>query len=234
MELITGGKTYTHISFRPTADGCTITAQEAITPGETLVIQADDGAELCRYTVADWLRCEIDGCTLILSDSPAPEPVPPPEPPEPSEAEILAPQLLAAARALIAPCAALSDEQALSMPDLLPVWDELLAAGDVLAANTVLRHEGVTYRVVQAVTPQAHQEPGGAGMLAIYRPVDQQHAGTQDDPIPFVYGMDALAGLYYSYAGGLYRVAEGGDMKPCVWLPDSGIWQWERVLTEEK
>lgn len=77
MQLTTNNKTYAGITFRLTADGCVITAQEAITPGDTLIITADDGAELCRYTVSDWLRCEIDEEKLTLSDSPKPEPVPP-------------------------------------------------------------------------------------------------------------------------------------------------------------
>ena len=232
MTLITNEKTYEDITFRPTADGCTITAQEDIVPGDTLVIQADDGAELRRYTVADWLRCVVDGSMLTLSNSPAPDPPPEPDPPAPSEDEILAPQMLAAARALIAPCTVLTDDQAIAMPDLLPTWDEALKAGEQLAALTVLRHEGVTYRVVQPVTPQAHQPPGSEGMLAIYRPVETQHAGTQEDPIPFVYGMDCAEGKYYSYAGALYQVAEGGSMQPCVWLPDSGIWQWIPIKKE--
>ena len=74
MKLLTNDKTYEGVTFRPTADGCVITAREAIEPDGVLVIQADDGAELCRYTVADWLRCETDGGTLTLSNSPAPEP----------------------------------------------------------------------------------------------------------------------------------------------------------------
>ena len=78
MKLLTNDKTYEGVTFRPTADGCVITAREAIEPGGVLVIQADDGAELCRYTVADWLRCETDGGTLTLSNSPAPEPPPAP------------------------------------------------------------------------------------------------------------------------------------------------------------
>ena len=229
MKLLTNDKTYEGVTFRPTADGCVITAREAIEPDGVLVIQADDGAELCRYTVADWLRCETDGGTLTLSNSPAPEPPPEPEPPSPSEEEILAPQIRTAGRALLAPCAVLTDDQALAMPDLVRTWEEALEAGAALDTDTVLRHDGVTYRVVQPVTPQAHQPPGSEGMLAIYRPIETQHAGTEEDPIPFVYGMDALAGLYYSYAGGLYQVAKGGDMKPCVWLPDSGIWQWVRT-----
>ena len=86
------------------------------------------------------------------------------------------------------------------------------------------------YRVVQAVTPQAHQPPDGEGMLAVYRPVSPGHAGTADDPIPWEYGMDCLAGQYFSYEGHIYRVAAGGDMIPCVWTPGTaGLWQWELI-----
>lgn len=51
------------------------------------------------------------------------------------------------------------------------------------------------------------------------------HAGTYDDPIPFVYGMATDYQKHYSYAGVIYQWA-GSDCIACVWLPDSGIWQW--------
>ena len=55
-------------------------------------------------------------------------------------------------------------------------------------------------------------------------------AGTADDPIPWVYGMDCHAGKCYRYNGKVYQVAEGGDMIPCTWPPDTpGMWQWEEV-----
>ena len=42
--------------------------------------------------------------------------------------------------------------------------------------------------------------------------------------------MDCHAGQYFSYEGHVYRVAEGGDMIPCVWAPGTaGLWQWELV-----
>ena len=72
--------------------------------------------------------------------------------------------------------------------------------------------------------------PHDDGMLAIYRPINREHAGTADDPIPWVYGMDCYAGKHYSYNGKVYKVAEGGDMTPCTWPPDSpGMWQWMEV-----
>ena len=110
---------------------------------------------------------------------------------------------------------------------------EALAAGATLAQNSIVNDGGTLYRVVSAggVIPQAHQPPHGEGMLAVYRPIDESHAGTLEDPIPWVYGMDCHAGVYFSYNGHIYQVAEGGDMVPCTWPPDTaGLWQW--VLIE--
>lgn len=133
-------------------------------------------------------------------------------------------------RSMAATATILTDEVALSIPDLLPVWDDLLAAGEQIVAGVCLTYGGQTYRVVQAVTPLESQPPGGEGMLAVYRPIDREHTGTADDPIPWVYGMDCYAGKYYSYNGKIYRVAVGGTMKPCVWAPGTaGLWQWEEV-----
>lgn len=122
----------------------------------------------------------------------------------------------------------IADAEALAMPDMFRTWEEVLEAGEALEANTVLRIGRQLYRVVQQVTPQAHQRPDGEGMLAVYRPIDQSHAGTLEDPIPFVYGMDAEGGKYYSYGGKIYLC--NADMTPCVWPPDSpGLWQWEEA-----
>ena len=147
------------------------------------------------------------------------QPAPPPSPQE---------QAMILARTLAASHTELSDTVALSIPDILPSWDELLAAGNQVAAGVCLVHGGQTYRVVQDVTPIKSQPPGGEGMLAVYRPIDRKHAGTPSDPIPWVSGMDCRTGKYYSYEGVTYLCK--GDMIPCVWTPGTaGLWQWEVV-----
>ena len=114
------------------------------------------------------------------------------------------------------------------MPDLFRTWDEVLAAGEQLEADTVLNLDGQLYGVVQPVTPQEHQRPDGEGMLAIYRPIDQTHEGTREDPVPFVYGMDTEQGTYYSSGGKTYLC--NLTMTPCVWAPGTpGLWQWTEV-----
>jgi hypothetical protein len=118
----------------------------------------------------------------------------------------------------------LPDEIAAEQPrTLYDGW----AAGATYAKGTLLTWNGRLYRVEQeSVTSQEHQPPDAEGMLAVYRPIDDQHAGTAEDPIPWVYGMDCRADRYYSYAGASYLCK--ADMLPCVWPPDTqGLWQWE-------
>ena len=137
-------------------------------------------------------------------------------------------QLSAAAKLYVQAATDVPDETALEMPDLFKTWEEVLAAGQNVAQNAIINDGGTLYRVVAAggVLPQEHQPPHGEGMLAVYRPIDTAHAGTLEDPIPWVYGMDCTEGLYYSYNATVYPCK--ADMKPCVWAPGSaGVWQWE-------
>jgi len=140
----------------------------------------------------------------------------------------LAGQTAVAAKVTMQDSTSVADEQALQMPDMFRTWEEALEKGTELTAQTVLNKDGRLYRVVSAVTPQKHQQPGGEGMLAIYRPIDLAHTGTLEDPIPWEYGMDCENGLYYSCTGGVWLCES--DMKPCTWAPGTaGIWQWEEV-----
>lgn len=147
-----------------------------------------------------------------------PDPIPTPEE-----------QSIIFVRSIAATATNIPDTVARSIPDLLPAWEELLAAGQPIQPGVCLVHNGQTYRQAQSgpVTPQAHQPPGGDGMLAVYRPIDQEHAGTQADPIPWVYGMDCLEGKYYGYDGKIYLAKL--DMLPCVWTPGSAgtetVWE---------
>lgn len=144
--------------------------------------------------------------------------------------EVVNGPVVAAARAYALTATEIPDASALEMATLFPTWEDVLENGTELPQGRIINKDGQLYRVVQATVPQAHQEPGGEGMLAVYRPIEIQHAGTRSDPIPWVYGMDCLAGHCYSYNGAIYRVADGGDMIPCVWAPDTpGLWQWEII-----
>lgn len=173
-------------------------------------------------------RAEIDIVTAWEAGS-LPEPdTEPEEPEEQPHTEAVMPAVFAAAAAFVSTATTLSDGQALAVQSLAKTWEQALEDGSPLERGSILRKDGTLYRVVQSVTPQAHQPPGAAGMLAIYRPVDQTHKGTLDDPIPFIYGMDCYDGLYYSYHSTVYQCKF--DMSPCIWPPDTpGLWQWEKI-----
>lgn len=119
----------------------------------------------------------------------------------------------------------ISDEEALAQPNvLIRTWEEVLKNQERLFKGDKIRKGEQLYNVEQETQPQEAYPPDGEGMLAIYRPISVTHNGTQEDPIPWVYGMDCENGKYYAYNDVVYLCA--GDMKPCVWAPDSGIWQW--------
>lgn len=169
-------------------------------------------------------------CDLDIQDGKLVGLTPREQPPKPEPEPDLTPQFRTAMLSYAATSTAIPDSYALDMSDLFPTWAAVLADGEELPEGRVLNDGGQLYRVVQAVTPQAHQAPHDEGMLAVYRPIDREHAGTADDPIPWVYGMDCHAGKCYRYNGKVYQVAEGGDMIPCTWPPDTpGMWQWEEV-----
>lgn len=115
--------------------------------------------------------------------------------------------------------------------------DQPLALYDAWKADTeyqqdkLLVHNGKLYRVAQNLTSSVVYPPDAEGVLALYRPVDKTHAGTLEDPIPYVYGMDCVEGKYYSYEDKLYLCK--ADMPSCIWTPGTaGLWQWEEVQSD--
>lgn len=121
-----------------------------------------------------------------------------------------------------------TDAQALSVSEIFPRWPNGVNEDGKYPLGQIVRHNERLYRIKQAsITPIASQPPDAEGMLAVYSPISQSHSGEESDPIPWAYGMDCFAGKHYVHLGKQYRVAEGGDMIPCVWPPDTaGMWQW--------
>lgn len=114
----------------------------------------------------------------------------------------------------------LPDDVAAQAPLLYPAWDWQSCKRDM-----IVNYNGQLYRVLN--TPTDNRPPDAEGMLAVYRPIVPAHAGTMADPIPWVYGMDCKAGLYYSYADQLWLCKS--DMAPCTWIPGTAPTMWEQV-----
>lgn len=93
------------------------------------------------------------------------------------------------------------DQTALRMIAFYPDWeiDKVYAAGDKLVSG------GKLYKVLQAHTSQSTWVPGAAGTESLYARIDEEHDGTQYDPIPYEGNMELKNGLYYTQDGVLYR-----------------------------
>ena len=81
---------------------------------------------------------------------------------------------------------------ALAAMNLYPEW----AADTAYAAGYKLTFDGNLWRVLQAHTSQAGWEPSTA-TASLYEQVNETHAGTEDDPIPYSGNMALENGKYY-------------------------------------
>ena len=83
------------------------------------------------------------------------------------------------------------DNTALRMLAFYPDW----AAGTAYTVGYKVRRDGKLWRVVQAHTGQTGWEPENAASL--WEQINETHAGTLDDPIPYDGNMALTSGQYY-------------------------------------
>lgn len=95
--------------------------------------------------------------------------------------------------------ATLSDEVAANCKALYRQWKDLVDMGETvdkgyrfLFGNDLYRTEQPKYTFVK------YQIPGGVGTESLFSKVDETHAGTIEDPIPYAGNMEIYEGLYYS------------------------------------
>ena len=104
----------------------------------------------------------------------------------------------------------LSDEEALEVKVLYDEWADLVKESYV-AQETGFKFahtkDGVTdlYKTMQPhFTFQGQREPGAVGTESLYSHIDETHAGTKEDPIPYKKNMEIFNGKYYTYNEVLY------------------------------
>lgn len=104
----------------------------------------------------------------------------------------------------------LSDEEALQAKVLYDEWKDLVKESYV-AQETGFKFahtkDGVTdlYKTMQPnFTFQGQWEPGAQGTESLYSHIDETHAGTKEDPIPYKKNMEIFNGKYYTYNEVLY------------------------------
>ena len=92
----------------------------------------------------------------------------------------------------------LDDADAVHAAQLYDEWKP----GTAYDAGYKLRRNGKVWRTIQAHTSQTGWEPENAP--ALFEEINETHAGTIDDPVPYTGNMALEAGKYYSQGGVTY------------------------------
>ena len=120
------------------------------------------------------------------------------------------------------------DQTALTGMELYPTWAE----GIAVSVGDRYQYNGKLYKCVQAHTTQADWTPDITP--ALWTVIDVTHAGTIDDPIPAVAGMEYVYGKYYIEGETVYICkrtgeAEGGTIV-LQFLPSQLVGQYFEIV----
>ena len=92
----------------------------------------------------------------------------------------------------------LEDSVALTAVELFPKWEELVTNCKQVKKGFRFQYDGKLYRTEQPeYTFVDTYVPGTTGTESLFSKVDETHAGTIEDPIPYEKNMEIYQGLYY-------------------------------------
>lgn len=103
-----------------------------------------------------------------------------------------------AALAMSAQKTTLTDQEALTVKNLQKEWK----SGEKVEVGDRRQYKDLLYKCRQAHTTQADWTPDQ--YQAGWEVIDEIHAGTKEDPIPYTSGMQVYNGKYYTEDGILY------------------------------
>lgn len=99
----------------------------------------------------------------------------------------------------------LPDADGLKAKALYPRWEVLVKKGSVKAeAGYRFTYNGGLYKCTDKNPKFQSDWVPGNGTAALYVRIDEVHAGTLADPIPYDGNMELKAGLYYTQSGVTY------------------------------
>lgn len=94
------------------------------------------------------------------------------------------------------------DAQALSVKAIYPQWTDII--GQTVKEGHKFLYGDVLYKTIQDNLQIQEQYIPGEGTESIYAVIDEMHAGTLEDPIPYAGNMALESGKYYSQGGATY------------------------------
>ena len=96
-----------------------------------------------------------------------------------------------------------SDADALAVKGIYPFWKNLIGQ-TAEKVGFKFNYGDKLYKTIPANHTFAAQWVPGVGTESLYKVIDETHAGTKDDPIPYDGNMELTSGLYYSQNGVVY------------------------------
>lgn len=89
----------------------------------------------------------------------------------------------------------LPDEEAVKIPYCYPKWESFKGAR--LEKDQRIEYVGKLWKTRAVIDPVLEHQPPSIETSSLYLRIDETHAGTIDDPIPYDLNMAVLEGLYY-------------------------------------
>lgn len=97
-----------------------------------------------------------------------------------------------------------SDADALAVKGIYPKWKNLIGQ-TAEKAGFKFTYGDKLYKTIPANHTFAEQWVPGVGTESLYTVIDEAHAGTMEDPIPYSGNMELAEGLYYSQEDVVYK-----------------------------
>lgn len=92
----------------------------------------------------------------------------------------------------------LTDAEAITVMGVYWQWEDLVKAGTTVDKGYRFRYGDKLWRTEQPTyTFVAHYIPGAPGTESLFSVINETHAGTLEDPIPYDRNMEIFKGKYY-------------------------------------
>lgn len=97
----------------------------------------------------------------------------------------------------------LEDDQALTVKAIYPLWDSII--GQTVKLGYKFQYADKLYKTIQDNLLIQEQYIPGEGTESLYTVIDETHAGTKEDPIPYDGNMTLENGKYYIQDETIYQ-----------------------------
>ena len=103
-----------------------------------------------------------------------------------------------------------SDEDALAVRGIYPLWDNLIGQ-TVEQAGFKFTYGDKLYKTIPETHTFAAEWIPGVGTESLYAVIDESNAGTLDEPIPYEGNMELFEGKYYAQGGVTYLCTRNSE-----------------------